>query len=59
MTDNSPHSTAGPEAERPPYEPPRIVVHDEDSLAELIGPAVACARWAVAGSAKADADDED
>lgn len=30
---------------RPQYEPPRVIVYDEDALAEIVGPAVACARW--------------
>lgn len=27
------------------YEPPRIVAYDESDLLDMIGPAVACARW--------------
>lgn len=30
---------------RPPYEPPQIIVYDESALADIVGPAVACARW--------------
>jgi len=33
------------DAPKPPYEPPRIIVYDESALADIVGPAVACARW--------------
>jgi hypothetical protein len=41
MTRAADHS----EAVRRPYEPPRIVAYDENELMDIIGPAVACARW--------------
>jgi hypothetical protein len=30
---------------KPQYEPPQIIVYDESALADIVGPAVACARW--------------
>ena len=45
-------------ADRPAYEPPRIVVYDETALLSLIGPAVACARWTV-GASPSDADEDE
>jgi hypothetical protein len=33
------------EPRRPEYEPPQITCYDESDLADIIGPAVACARW--------------
>ena len=30
---------------KPQYEPPEIIVYDESALADIVGPAVACARW--------------
>jgi len=59
MKPDPPLASEEPRPERRPYEPPRIVVYDEDSLSELIGPAVACARWAVGTPKKEDEADED
>ncbi len=58
MTSDSPRPSTEPGPERPPYEPPRIVVYDENSLSELIGPAVACARWSVGSSSSKEAEDD-
>lgn len=30
---------------KPQYEPPRIVVYDESTLRDVVGPAAACASW--------------
>lgn len=32
-------------ADKPQYEPPQIIAYDESALADIVGPAVACARW--------------
>jgi hypothetical protein len=34
-----------PKQQTPRYEPPRVVAYDESELLDMIGPAVACARW--------------
>jgi hypothetical protein len=46
------HPEQASEAAPAVYEPPRIVAYDEAALLDLIGPAVACARWTGVGSAR-------
>jgi len=41
------HDQLPPTQPRPRYEPPRVVAYREDELLDMIGPAVACARWPV------------
>jgi hypothetical protein len=38
-------STPPDDTSRPLYEPPQIIAYDEAALADIVGPAVACARW--------------
>lgn len=39
------HDTSTSNHAKPQYEPPRVVAYDESDLLDMIGPAVACARW--------------
>ena len=45
MKSTSGHAPASSEEAKTRYEPPRVVVYDESDLLDMIGPALACARW--------------
>jgi hypothetical protein len=45
MPGTEPEKQPAHDESKPRYEPPIIVAYDEASLLQMIGPAVACARW--------------
>ena len=47
MERDSGHDHSTSQRPAPRYEPPRVVAYDESDLLDMIGPAVACARWPV------------
>jgi hypothetical protein len=45
MERDSGHDLPTSEEAKPRYDPPRVVAYAESDLLDMIGPAVACARW--------------
>jgi hypothetical protein len=50
MPGTEPEKQPAHDESKPRYEPPTVVAYDEASLLQMIGPAVACARWDTIGS---------